>query len=109
LSYVNVKGVRGTLNNGMPKGPCKQLLDFPVRLLTLPIVYHRPGNVVPMLGSRDASTHTRLRKPWNRAFTTASLKDYEHIVVRRARELIENLDKRHSQQLDISEWMEFFS
>lgn len=62
-----------------------------------------------MLNSRDAVTHARLRKPWARAFATTSLMGYENMVVRRARELIESLDKRHSENIDISEWMEFFS
>lgn len=110
LSYLNVDGVRGTLNNGMPKGPCKKPSSLlSLCFINLSLVYERKKDVVAMLNSRDPITHAHLRKPWNRAFTTTSLKGYEEMVIRRARELIGSLDKRHSEKLDISEWMEFFS
>jgi cytochrome P450 len=58
---------------------------------------------------QDPVEHKRRRKTWDRAFSTASIKNYEEIVTRKARELIEQLEKRAGQEIDLSMWMSYFA
>ncbi|GJJ08845.1 hypothetical protein Clacol_003064 [Clathrus columnatus] len=48
-------------------------------------------SVPSLVGIRDISLHAKHRKPWNRAFGPAALKDYEDSLVVRGTELIEHL------------------
>lgn len=93
LSYCNVDGVHPVIGNpGLPKGP-----------------FYDAGPVGSVLWERDRAHHAHLRKPWNKAFNSTSLKDYDHIVITKVHELIEGLDKRSSGVVDISKWMDYFS
>lgn len=67
------------------------------------------GAVGSMLWETDSAHHIKLRKPWNKAFSRESLYEYEPIVVRRTLELVGELDKRVSEIVDISQWMDFYS
>ena len=56
------------------------------------------------------------RKPWNRAFSSAALKEYEVIVAKRTRQLIgclENLvdgsDRKEGVVLDVASWLNYFT
>ena len=56
------------------------------------------------------------RKPWNRAFSSAAMKEYEVIVAKRVRqlvgcleELIERSDERASAVVDIARWLKYFT
>jgi cytochrome P450 len=56
------------------------------------------------------------RKPWNRAFSSAALKEYEVIVAKRTRQLIgclENLvdgsDRKEGVVLDVAAWLNYFT
>jgi cytochrome P450 len=58
----------------------------------------------------------RQRKPWNRAFSSAALKDYEVIVAKRTRQLIGCLDdlvhgssRKKGAVLDIGAWLSYFT
>ena len=62
-----------------------------------------------MIGIRDLNDHARARKRWNRAFSTASVKEYEPIIVRRALQLAEELGKRTESVVDLAEWLSFFT
>lgn len=62
-----------------------------------------------MLWERDRTDHGQLRRDWNKAFNSTSLKDYDAMVVRTSRELVEELEKRTSEVVDISKWMDYFS
>jgi len=42
-------------------------------------------------------------------FSTASIKNYEEIVMRKTRELIEQLEKIAGQEIDLSMWMSHFA
>lgn len=53
--------------------------------------------------------HAKRRKIWNRAFNANSLKEYEQILNRRSRELVDELLKRKGDIVDISKWMEYFA
>ena len=56
------------------------------------------------------------RKPWNRAFSSSALKEYEVIVAKRTRQLIgclENLvqgsDHKEGVVLDVAAWLSYFT
>ncbi|KAI0298930.1 high nitrogen upregulated cytochrome P450 monooxygenase 2 [Russula brevipes] len=75
----------------------------------------RPGSR-SLIAQRDPIKHMRQRKPWNRAFSSAALKDYEVIVAKRARQLIGCLDdlargssRKEGTVLDIGAWMNYFT
>ncbi|KIM78409.1 hypothetical protein PILCRDRAFT_11126 [Piloderma croceum F 1598] len=109
-----IKPVLGA--GGLPKGSCKSLSVFFVpRLDTLsqnaPVWYNRVADGQPssIIGTQDPVEHKRRRKTWDRAFSTAAIRNYEEIVVRRARQLVEQFEKRAGQDIDLSTWMSFFS
>jgi cytochrome P450 len=56
------------------------------------------------------------RKPWNRAFSSTAVKEYEVIVAKRCRQLIgclENLvhgsDRKEGVVLDVAAWLNYFT
>lgn len=73
------------------------------------MLVYTAGAVGSMLWETDRAHHIMLRKPWNKAFSRESLHEYELIVIRRVLELVGELDKRVSEAVDISQWMDFFS
>ena len=102
--------------NGLPKGPCESaFVPFVVRFNKLsqntPVWYNRVahGDTESLIGTQDPSEHKRRRKTWDRAFSTAAIRNYEEIVVRRARQLVEQFEKRAEQEIDLSMWMSYFS
>ncbi|KZT08069.1 cytochrome P450 [Laetiporus sulphureus 93-53] len=112
LSIVDVElipSIMGT--NGMPKGPMWDGRKIS-RSSGPPNV---KGNLV---GARNKEDHAEMRRVWNRAFTTASVKKYEPIVIRRASQLVEELKRRCSQdpedgregmEVDLARWVSCFS
>jgi cytochrome P450 len=72
-------------------------------------VYDHRGPVPNIFDARGPDVHTPLRRIWNRAVSGTAMKEYEKVLVRQNRQLIESLHKRHSETVDISQWMEFFS
>ncbi|KAI0301723.1 cytochrome P450 [Multifurca ochricompacta] len=87
-------------SGGLQKGPC-----------TL-------GSPPPsLIASRDAADHARKRKPWNRAFTSAALKEYEVVITRRLRQLVECIDnsikesakEKRGSLVNICAWFEYFA
>ena len=58
---------------------------------------------------QDPVEHKRHCKTWDRVFSTASIKNYEEIVMRKTRELIEQLEKIAGQEIDLSMWMSHFA
>ena len=57
---------------------------------------------------RDPVEHARRRKPWNRAFNSAALKDYQPKIAHRASQLVEELTKQ-SGVVDLSLWISWFA
>ncbi|KAF8816493.1 cytochrome P450 [Phlegmacium glaucopus] len=84
LSIINVELIPYILGpQGMPKGP---MWDGR-RLLST-----RGGELNHSLtGVRDLRLHAQLRKPWNNAFQSAALVDYEDMLVKRAAQLMTQL------------------
>ena len=59
--------------------------------------------------------HTQQRKLWNRAFSSAAMKEYEIIVAKRVRQLvgclediIERSDEKETAVVDMTQWMKYF-
>jgi hypothetical protein len=55
------------------------------------------------------------RKPWNRAFSSAAVKEYEIIAANRIRQLvgcledmIERSDEKTNAVVDMTQWMRYF-
>jgi len=75
----------------------------------------RPGNP-SLISQRDPVKHMHQRKPWNRAFSSTAVKEYEDIVVNRIRQLssyLENLvhgsGRKEGAQVDIATWLNYFT
>ncbi|KIM73430.1 hypothetical protein PILCRDRAFT_829164 [Piloderma croceum F 1598] len=97
LSVNSVDAVQPVLGAaGLPKGP---------------FWYNRGPDGVPetVVGTRDPFEHKRRRKTWDRGFGTAAIRNYEEIVVKKARELLEQFEKRAGHEIDLSMWMSYFS
>lgn len=70
-----------------------------------------PGTTISLIAEPDPILHKQRRKPWDRAFNTASLKDYEEIVGRRSRELCDALEQRSRRRevVDLDMWISYFA
>jgi len=58
----------------------------------------------------------RQRKPWNRAFSSTAMKEYEVIMAKRARQLIDCLEnlvqgsgRTDGAVLDMATWLNYFT
>ena len=51
----------------------------------------------------------RRRKPWNRAFNTSSLKEYEPAIEKRVRQLVDALGERKGKVVDLAKWVSYFT
>ena len=74
-----------------------------------------PGNP-SLIGQRDPVKHMRQRKPWNRAFSSTAMKEYEVIMAKRARQLIDCLEnlvqgsgRTDGAVLDMATWLNYFT
>lgn len=76
-------------------------LDWPGRAL------HPAFSPLIIIQSHDE--HSRRRKPWNRAFSTSSLKGYEPVIEKRARQLVEHLSEHKDEVVDLAQWISFFT
>ncbi|KAI9447575.1 high nitrogen upregulated cytochrome P450 monooxygenase 2 [Lactarius indigo] len=83
---------------GLPKGPYWD---------------NRPQSVV---AQRDPIKHMNQRKPWNRAFSSAAIKEYEVFAAKRTRQLLSCLEDAVHQSgekkgviLDMAAWFNYFT
>lgn len=93
--------------HGMPKGPLwegRRILSSP----NFNINNH-------MIGVRDLKRHAELRKPWNKAFGTEPMKDYEETLLTRV-SILENCLQEICDageggvaQVDVKAWASFFA
>ncbi|KAH8108748.1 high nitrogen upregulated cytochrome P450 monooxygenase 2 [Phellopilus nigrolimitatus] len=96
LSIADASAIPDILGvNGMTKGPMWSA-RFP------------PDDTPSLIAIRTTHEHVRRRKPWNRAFNTAGVKGYEPLVVRRALQLVGELEKRKTG-VDLASWFSFFA
>ncbi|KAF8261202.1 high nitrogen upregulated cytochrome P450 monooxygenase 2 [Lactarius quietus] len=84
---------------GLPKGPRWESQGPPM-----------------LIAQRDLMWHMEQRKPWNRAFSSAAMKEYEIIVAKRLRQLvgcledlIEKSDGNANAVVDLTRWLKYFS
>ncbi|KAI0683262.1 cytochrome P450 [Cytidiella melzeri] len=85
---------------GVPRGPGMSIFD-----LSAAGMYPQ---VPSLIMHRDPVEHARRRKPWNRAFNTAALKEYQPIIASRVSELVERLAGQKGV-IDFSLWISWFA
>ncbi|KAH9015099.1 high nitrogen upregulated cytochrome P450 monooxygenase 2 [Lactarius pseudohatsudake] len=85
---------------GLPKGPRWEGRDGPQTLIA----------------QRDPILHMHQRKSWNRAFSSAAMKEYEIIVAKRVRQfvgclddMIQRSDQKANAVVDINRWLKYFT
>ena len=69
-----------------------------------------------MVAQRDPVKHMHQRKPWNRAFSSAAIREYESIAAKRTRQLVGCLEDAVHQSgekkravLDMAIWFNYFA
>ena len=65
-------------------------------------------NPLPLISLQDTAEHARRRKPWNRAFNSAALKEYQPTVAKRVAQLVETLQAQEGET-DLAEWISYFT
>ncbi|KAI0265059.1 high nitrogen upregulated cytochrome P450 monooxygenase 2 [Gloeopeniophorella convolvens] len=103
LSFRDASAIPVVLGTGgLPKGPAWDNRSNP------PAVIHQ----------RNPAIHAIQRKPWNRAFTGEALKEYETLIAKRARQLVERVEslvqtqaqeKEKTALVDMALWFSYFS
>lgn len=63
--------------------------------------------VPPIIAMTNPAQHLERRKLWNRAFNTAALKGYEHIIARRANLLVETVAE--AKEVDLATRISWFT
>ncbi|KAF8896562.1 cytochrome P450 [Infundibulicybe gibba] len=114
LSICNATAVAPLMGpNGLAKGPC----EYPVLIClgwtqSLTTVWDgrtpEHEKVKPMIALRDKTEHTRRRRPWTRAFSTAALRGYEGIINARCLQLVELLGSE-KRPIDLARWISFLT
>ncbi len=69
------------------------------------------GIHLPIIGIQDPAEHLRRRRPWNRAFTVPALRGYEETIARRARQLVDALERHNGGQEEVilGKWFNDFA
>ncbi|KAL7277160.1 hypothetical protein ACG7TL_009006 [Trametes sanguinea] len=80
---------------GLPKGPI-----MVGRILT--------ATNLPLVGILDPELHAERRKPWNRAFSAAALKEYEPLIANRVTQLVRVLSDQRGE-IDVGRFFNYFS
>ncbi|THU80149.1 cytochrome P450 [Dendrothele bispora CBS 962.96] len=91
LSIRHADAVQSTL--ALPKGP----------------FWDNRSDPPSLIATRDLAVHAQKRRRWNRAFNSAALKDYEETIREKSKEFVESLGKRVEQEIDLNEWMSYFT
>jgi len=72
--------------------------------------YNRSDGEQPsVVGQRNPVEHKRRRRTWERALNTTAIRNYDEVIMRRARELLEQFEKRAGEEIDLSMWMSHFA
>ncbi|KAJ6502035.1 high nitrogen upregulated cytochrome P450 monooxygenase 2, partial [Mycena sanguinolenta] len=64
-----------------------------------------PPSIVCMSGQ----AHMAKRRVWNRAMSSASLREYEPLIVKRAKQLVSCLRGQNNQPVDLVHWIDLFA
>lgn len=100
---------------GCPKGPREQIPSHFYFRKCMPDRFpvfngrHFWPKVPSLIGFQDSAAHQLRRRPWNRAFNTASLKEFQPRIQHRVHQLVDALEERHGQVLDLAQWIGFFT
>ncbi len=62
---------------------------------------------VPMVGIGDTEEHIRRRRAWNRGLGPSALKEFQHLIIRRARQLVDRLAEQNAV-VDMGKWFNYF-
>jgi len=69
-----------------------------------------------LIAQRDPILHMHQRKPWNRGFSSAAMKEYEIMVAKRIRQLvgcledmIQRSDEKANAVVDMTLWSKYFA
>ena len=63
-----------------------------------------------MVGIQDTETHLRRRKNWNRGMGPAAVREYEHFIAKRARQLADALERQQEKrEVVLGKWFNFFA
>jgi cytochrome P450 len=62
-----------------------------------------------LLISLDPFEHSKRRRVWDRAFTSAAVKSYDPMLHARVSQFVDQLELRVGQTLDISDWLGFLT
>lgn len=101
----------------MPKGPGK------VSFLKLRFIFlvsltasvwngrRNPDAPAPIVATRSSKDHAAKRVFWSHAFSSASIREYQPVLGRRALQLAEELEKRAraEESVNLAEWMSHFA
>lgn len=72
-----------------------------------------PDRYPSLMNLRNTKEHAKRRRVWTKAFSSASVKGYEPIVLARASQLVGELKKRcggeNGGAVDLAKWMSFFT
>lgn len=81
-----------------------------------------PGRIQALVGMQNLDEHRRRRKKWNRGISTSAVKGYEATLASRARQLVEELEKRAQRKdgtatgrlirgeiVDLNMWLSYFA
>ncbi|KAI0808389.1 high nitrogen upregulated cytochrome P450 monooxygenase 2 [Fomes fomentarius] len=63
---------------------------------------------VPMVGISDTEEHLRRRRAWNRGLGPSALKEFQHLIIKRARQLVDRLAEQNGV-VDMGKWFNYFS
>lgn len=64
--------------------------------------------VLSLIGLRDPMMHAKRRRPWNRAFSVAAVKEYQPLLQRRIAQLVERVG-RDEGVVDLAQWIRYYS
>lgn len=68
----------------------------------------RDPNTAPNLLAMTGDAHAHRRRLWNRGMSNDSLKEYEDIISKRARQLVDRLESIKGS-IDLAEWLAYFA
>ena len=66
-------------------------------------------SVSPLIAIKDPKEHLRRRKPWNRALSVASVKEFEPFVSHRAHQLVNELSMHNAGPVNLAQWFSWFT
>ena len=70
--------------------------------------YNRLGAATMLIEHHEPVEHKQCCKIWDRGMSTTSMKNYDKILMRKGRELVEQLAKWVGQEVNLAMWMGYF-